>query len=81
MTTYRITPKPGCPYCYSTGEVTDWVDYGSTQVALRSACECVTDQLPESFDDRQDGFEIVSDDPDWPEIETDPCGPDYQMCS
>ena len=63
MATYKVVPKPGCKDCHGSGEVSgDWVDYGSTQVQLPATwCECVTDQLPEEFDDVRDDIELVGE--------------------
>jgi len=48
----KIKPDPNCAMCKGTGEVFDWVDYGSTQVKLPSLCDCVQDQIPDDFDER-----------------------------
>ncbi len=58
MTTYKIVPDVKCKYCYGTGEVTDWVDYGSASVPMYTTCECVDIQLPEEFDCVQDEVEL-----------------------
>jgi len=54
MTKLAITAKQGCKYCHGTGFVSDWVDYGSTSVPLDSTCDCVTEQLPDDYDDDYD---------------------------
>lgn len=46
----KIKPDPDCEYCHGTGEVLDWVDYGSTVVSMPSLCSCVEEQIPEDFD-------------------------------
>jgi hypothetical protein len=62
---YKIKPKPGCKYCNGSGEVVDWVDYGSTQVPLTSLCSCIEEQLPEEYDElRGDEIEIVMEERD-----------------
>jgi len=45
MKVVLVQPDPECSMCRGTGEVCDWVDYGSTVVPLRSACECVERQV------------------------------------
>jgi len=44
MTIETITPRKDCRYCHGTGQVNDWVDYGSTTVSMPSICDCVTEQ-------------------------------------
>lgn len=58
---YKIIPVAGCKDCHGTGEVADWVDYGSTTVPMYSTCWCVDDQLPEEFDCMHDEIELVSE--------------------
>jgi len=41
----QIKPKSGCIHCRGTGEITDWVPYGSTTVPMRSFCSCVEEQI------------------------------------
>jgi hypothetical protein len=55
----KITPMEHCRYCHGTGTVTEWHDYGSTRAAEYLTCDCVSEQLPEEFDDRADEVEIV----------------------
>lgn len=53
--TLTITAREGCKYCFGTGYVSDWVDYGSTRMSMQSICDCVIEQLPANYDD---DFEI-----------------------
>ena len=50
-----IRPDSSCKACHGSGEVVDWVPYGYGNTAMRTLCECVTDQQE---DDRK---EIVLD--------------------
>jgi len=50
-----ITPEQDCPFCHGTGEVNDWVDYGSTKVPMPSLCGCVEEQM----EDPESAVEIV----------------------
>jgi len=47
MKMQTIKPDPNCPECHGTGEVYDWVDYGSTRVSMPSFCSCVENQTDE----------------------------------
>jgi len=40
----QIAPDPNCGVCGGSGEVVDWVPYGSTNVPMYSLCECVEEQ-------------------------------------
>ena len=53
MTKYM--PNESCSMCRGTGEVVDWVPYGSTNVPMYSVCECVERQV----EDEDDDVEIV----------------------
>ena len=63
MTTTRIQqtikPNSNCPHCHGSGKVTDWVDYGPTQVQIESYCACVEAQAEE--DTLEQTIEIVLD--------------------
>lgn len=56
--TYTVKPNKECKQCYGSGEVYDWVDYGSTRVSMPSICECA--------------YEVFSN--QYPDIETDDNG-------
>jgi hypothetical protein len=49
----RIKPSLTCKACLGTGEVNDWVDYGSTTVPMPSVCDCVLEQIPEGREDEE----------------------------
>jgi hypothetical protein len=61
MKTIKIYPNPNCRYCHGKGEINDWVDYGSTRVPMPSLCDCILDQLPDDFNDRDTFVEVVID--------------------
>ena len=69
---YKIKPLPSCSFCHGTGECPgDYVPYGSTNVQLPATlCDCVTDQLPDVFNDLIDEVEICHDEE---EIKKDKC--------
>jgi hypothetical protein len=46
----KIKPKKDCKSCHGSGEVTDFVPYGSTMAGMDSFCDCVEEQIPEDFD-------------------------------
>ncbi len=49
--TIKITPVPGCRNCNGQGIVNDYVPWGDTHVPMPSTCDCVTDQIPEEYED------------------------------
>ena len=69
---YKTKPKSNCSSCHGTGERPgDYVPYGSTNVQLPATlCDCVTDQLPDAFNDLIDEVEICHDEE---EIKKDKC--------
>lgn len=56
--TRQIVPSRECKACHGSGEVNDWVDYGSTRVAMPSVCGCVEEQLTEAEAESGD-YEVV----------------------
>lgn len=56
---YTLHAVKNCRYCHGSGTVYDTVDYGSTTAQMSSDCDCAFDQLPESFDDLTDDYEII----------------------
>lgn len=62
----KIKPDLNCEFCHGTGEITDWVDYGSTVAPLTSYCSCVEDQIPEFYDgeielDLDEYYSVIGD--------------------
>lgn len=55
----KIKPNPACTQCKGSGEIVDWVDYGSTVISMPSICDCVYEQLA------HEGEEFVVDLEDW----------------
>jgi hypothetical protein len=49
----KIKPSLTCKACLGTGEVNDFVDYGSTTVPMPSLCDCVLEQVPEGREDEE----------------------------
>lgn len=58
MTTYTIAPVANCKYCYGSGTICEPHPYGSTVAYETLTCDCVTEQLPEEYNERQDWIEI-----------------------
>ncbi len=57
----RIKPNRRCRVCSGTGEVIDYVPYGSEEVPMTSVCNCVLDQIADS-DEQGEGvlvFDVV----------------------
>lgn len=46
----KVKPDPNCKYCHGSGEVLDWVDYGSTTISMPSLCNCVEIQIHEDYE-------------------------------
>jgi hypothetical protein len=58
---------PDCRCCGGAGYVTDWVDYGSARVPMRTGCECVQEEddgQPSDLQEHQD-FAHDDDPPDY----------------
>jgi hypothetical protein len=55
--TIQITPVSGCRHCGGSGEIADYVPYGSANILMPSTCDCVTEQVPEDMEDAE--IEIV----------------------
>lgn len=70
---YTVKPNKECKQCYGSGEVNDWVDYGSTRVSMPSICECVYDTLCNQHD-------VPDDDQDYDiELDLSDYDPTYRL--
>lgn len=71
---YKVTPKSNCRWCHGSGTTAEHHPWGSTYATEYLICECVSEQLPESFDDYKDEVEVVDNSwqgADGPEFEYD----------
>jgi len=64
---YKITPNPKCKVCHGSGSEANNVPWGSTYATEWLLCDCISEQLPEEFDDAKDEIEVVplSSEPEW----------------
>lgn len=51
--TIKIKPNPNCEICGGSGEVFDWVAYGTTNISETNLCNCILAQLPENYNDEE----------------------------
>ena len=56
---YKITAVSTCKSCHGEGTVYEYHPYGNTVAAEALTCDCVTEQLPEEFDDMVDEIEVI----------------------
>ncbi len=71
---YRIEANANCKYCHGHGTTAEHHPWGSTYATEYLVCECVSEQLPEQFDDYKDEIEVVDNGwqgTDGPEFEYD----------
>jgi hypothetical protein len=52
---YHLKPKPNCKFCGGTGEYQQIHEPWAIETLL---CDCVTDQIPESFDANKDTYDF-----------------------
>lgn len=49
---YKIEANPSCQWCHGKGVTEEHHPWGSTYATEYLICDCVLEQLPEEFDDK-----------------------------